>query len=61
LLDDLFGELDPMRSRRILAMVSELGQTVITATDEALFQEAIPWNDRSRRFVVEEGTCRHVP
>jgi DNA replication and repair protein RecF len=60
LLDDLFGELDPRRSRRILAMVSELGQTVIAATDAALFQDAIVWNERNRRFVVENGTCRHV-
>ena len=60
LLDDLFGELDPRRSRRILAMVSELGQTVIAATDAALFQDAIVWNERNRRFVVENGMCRHV-
>jgi len=60
LLDDLFGELDPVRSRRILSMVSGLGQTVITATDVALFQDAIGWNDRNRCYAVEEGTCRHV-
>ena len=60
LLDDLFGELDPVRSRRILSMVSGLGQTVITATDAVLLQGAIGWNERNRCFAVEEGTCRHV-
>lgn len=60
LLDDLFGELDSERSQRILGMVSGLGQTVITATDAALFQNTITWNETNRRFVVEEGTCRHV-
>lgn len=60
LLDDLFGELDPERSRRILEMVSGLGQTVITATDAALFRDAVRWNDTNRCFVVTKGTCRHV-
>jgi DNA replication and repair protein RecF len=60
LLDDLFGELDPERSRRILEMVSGLGQTVITATDAGLFQDAVQWNNTNRCFVVSKGACRRV-
>jgi len=61
LLDDLFGELDPTRSRRILAVVAELGQTVITATDARLLHEAVVWNEENRCFAVEGGRCRRVP
>lgn len=58
LLDDVFGELDEHRSKRILEVVETLGQTVITATNEAPFRDAIHWDGYHRRFHVENGTCR---
>ena len=58
LLDDLFGELDEQRSRRILDLVAGLGQTIITTTDEQHFHGSVHWNARHRKFMVEHGTCR---
>jgi DNA replication and repair protein RecF len=60
LLDDAFSELDADRSRRILGLIPELGQTIITATDEKVFHGAVEWNGRHRRYVVEGGSCRHA-
>ncbi len=58
LLDDVFSELDGRRSARILHLVEELGQTIITATESRPFGGAIHWNEANRRFTVERGTCR---
>ena len=58
LLDDVFSELDQHRSRRMLAMIADLGQTIITATDEGVFHSSIDWNDHHRRYRIESGTCR---
>jgi DNA replication and repair protein RecF len=58
LLDDLFGELDDRRSRRILATLARLGQTVVTTTDEAHFHGAVAWDGLNRRFRIERGECR---
>ncbi len=58
LLDDVFSELDAERVQKILSLVSELGQTVLTTTDETVFHGAIGWNEESRRVYVENGTCR---
>ena len=58
LLDDLFGELDRGRVQRILSLVSGLGQTILTTTDEAVFRGAVQWNTLNRRLYVENGTCR---
>jgi DNA replication and repair protein RecF len=60
LLDDVFSELDAHRSERILRMTDDLGQVIITATDEHVFQDAVHWNDRNRRFTVAQGTCRRI-
>ncbi|MBP1678562.1 MAG: recF [Bacteroidetes bacterium] len=57
LLDDLFGELDDRRSRRILATLAPLGQTVVTTTDEGHFHGAVPWDGANRRFRIERGGC----
>jgi len=57
LLDDVFSELDEHRSRRILDLVSGLGQTFVTATDESVFHNTVGWNKNNRRFHVEQGTC----
>ena len=58
LLDDLFGELDPERSERIIGVVSGLGQSIITTTDDGMFRSSVSWNSKHRRFIVESGTCR---
>jgi DNA replication and repair protein RecF len=58
LLDDLFSELDALRSARILKLVSELGQTVLTATGEEVLHRAVHWGEYCRKFSIEGGTCR---
>jgi len=58
LLDDVFSELDEHRSQHILDLVGGLGQTFITATSESVFRHRVEWNDRHRRTLVENGTCR---
>ncbi len=58
LLDDLFSELDEGRSRRILDLVSELGQTIITTTGERVLEDTTGWNDHLRSFIIENGTSR---
>jgi DNA replication and repair protein RecF len=58
LLDDLFSELDAGRIQRILALISGLGQTILTTTNEAVFHGAVAWNALNRRLYVENGTCR---
>jgi DNA replication and repair protein RecF len=60
LLDDVFSELDVHRSERILRMTDDLGQVIITTTDEHVFQGTVHWNDGNRRFAIERGTCRRI-
>ena len=57
LLDDVFSELDEHRSTRMLGMLADLGQTIISATDERVFHGSVAWNGTHRRFSIEEGTC----
>jgi DNA replication and repair protein RecF len=58
LLDDLFSELDEGRSRRILGLIDELGQTIITTTGERVLDTVAGRNDHVRRFIIENGTSR---
>jgi DNA replication and repair protein RecF len=58
LLDDVFSELDRGRATRILEVVDELGQCMITATDEEVFHGAVRWGGRHRRFLVRSGAAR---
>ncbi len=58
LLDDLFSELDALRSARVLRFLSELGQTVLTATGEEPFHGTVDWSGYCRKFLVERGTCK---
>jgi DNA replication and repair protein RecF len=60
LLDDVFSELDARRAARILTLVEELGQTMITATEATAFGHAVAWGTDHRRFTVEHGTCRQA-
>lgn len=60
LLDDVFSELDERRCRRLIESVEELGQTLITTTEESVFHDAIHWNDENRKFRVEHGTVTRL-
>jgi DNA replication and repair protein RecF len=61
LLDDVFSELDQHRAERILRRIGDLGQSIITATDERSFHGAVPWNGDHRRFAIAQGTSRPIP
>jgi DNA replication and repair protein RecF len=61
LLDDVFSELDERRARRILDLAGQLGQSIITTTDDRTFGTSVAWGDTNRRFTVERGTCRETP
>ena len=58
LLDDVFSELDEARAGNILRLVTELGQSIITATDERVFHDSVPWDSHHKRFLIEDGRCR---
>jgi DNA replication and repair protein RecF len=58
ILDDVFSELDRHRGQRIMNLLDDLGQTMITSTDETVFRGAIGWDGENRRFHVEAGSCR---
>jgi DNA replication and repair protein RecF len=58
LLDDVFSELDAKRRETILDLLTELGQTIITATEESVFHHRVEWTHNNRKFYVENGTCR---
>lgn len=60
LLDDIFSELDRARATRILELVGELGQCVVTATEETVFHGSVRWDGAHRRFEVRRGTCRKL-
>ena len=58
LLDDLFGELDEHRSRRILEEIARDGQCVITATDDRAFGRGKAAHSEFRRFMIDRGTVK---
>lgn len=58
LLDDVFSELDAHRSERILRLTADLGQVLITTTDERVFRGSVPWDGVNKKIMVEHGTCR---
>jgi DNA replication and repair protein RecF len=58
LLDDVFSELDGHRARRILDLVLELGQALITTTDARIFEGRLTTNTANRLFEVDHGTVR---
>ena len=61
LLDDLFSELDAERSDRMIRLVSELGQSVVTATSQPAFRPDGMTSERQRTIYVEDGACRMTP
>lgn len=58
LLDDLFSELDRQRSRRILELIPELGQTMITTTGLEILGDLMKSDGDNRVFEVHRGTVR---
>ena len=56
LLDDVFSELDEIRTQKLLSIVENLGQTFITTTNEKIFGDFFVWNDSQRKFSVKNGS-----
>ncbi|MEK6570891.1 MAG: DNA replication/repair protein RecF [Bacteroidota bacterium] len=54
LLDDVFGELDDIRTRCLFRFLETVGQTFITAAKDVIFS-AVPW-DSCRKFTVAHGS-----
>lgn len=59
LLDDVFSELDEMRSTNLLSIAGELGQTFITETDEKRFVAAPGDGIQTARYIVKQGRIFH--
>jgi DNA replication and repair protein RecF len=59
LLDDIFGELDGHRARRLLDLIGSLGQAFITATSDNVLPVDFPWGSANRRFLVHEGSVAY--
>jgi len=60
LLDDVFGELDSMRSRRILNSLERLGQTFITATDSLQLDELTSAKSDWREVHLGHESVQHA-
>lgn len=59
LLDDIFSELDAHRSERMLDLMSSLGQTFITTTNDGMFPKDFDWSGTNKRFQVHQGSLRY--
>ena len=59
LMDDVFSELDEVRSQRLLGLAGSLGQIFITTTSEKVFGGA-EWNEQQRRFDIRNGALTGV-
>ena len=59
LLDDVFSELDPERSAKLLGTAEKTGQTFITMTDPKAAHRALSENERWKTFRVHHGTIDH--
>lgn len=55
LLDDVFSELDDLRSEKLLALTANLGQTFITATDDRRFSAGSAQRSGIARYTVRQG------
>ncbi len=60
LLDDLFGELDRERSRKVLELTTGMGQTFVTSADESIGDTHYTSLNGHIQFVVSEGSIAHV-
>jgi len=59
LLDDVFSELDPHRTKRVLHFLGDLSQTFITSTTPVLFDETFLVGQHYRRFFVSSGAVEY--
>lgn len=55
LLDDILSEFDEHRTKRVLDLTQQLGQTFITSTSEQFFS-GHKWNEGGKKFYVRKGT-----
>ncbi|MEE9288552.1 MAG: DNA replication/repair protein RecF [Bacteroidota bacterium] len=58
LLDDVFGELDLNRSRKLLGILDKLGQTFVTSTDTVRLAELVDGKEDWREIHVGDGVTR---
>lgn len=59
LMDDIFGELDTYRSKKISEYLSKIGQAFITMTDFSKVEE-LHLSKESKIIKVENGTAKYV-
>lgn len=59
LLDDIFSELDPHRSARLLDLIGGLGQTFITTTSVSMFPSTYQWSGSNRKFIIRGGAVEY--
>ena len=60
LLDDVLSEMDGRRSQRLLETIAELGQVLITSTDERTLNWEPVCTARPRKFFVKQGAINRV-
>ncbi|MFH0991988.1 MAG: DNA replication/repair protein RecF [bacterium] len=60
LLDDVFSELDPQRSYRLLEVVESLGQSFITSTTDSFLNNHFDGKNHNKRIVVSGGSVGKV-
>lgn len=58
LLDDILSEFDGLRTKRVLDLTQQLGQTFITSTSEQFFS-GYEWSEGCKKFYVRRGTVTH--
>jgi DNA replication and repair protein RecF len=58
LLDDVFSELDDHRARKLLGLVSTLGQTFITTTAVHVFGDEGAAGKNAKTFYIHNGALR---
>lgn len=58
LLDDVFSELDDHRARKLLGLVSTLGQTFITTTAAHVFGDDGAAGENAKTFYIHNGALR---
>ncbi len=55
LLDDVFSELDEARAQRMLKLIETLSQTFITSTNSGVFDKALEFGEKNKKFFVKSG------
>jgi DNA replication and repair protein RecF len=57
-LDDVFSELDKIRSKYLLSFLENIGQVFISSTVIDVFNEALSFETMNSKFYVENGCVR---